>query len=178
MSDHESPRHGSDRPLRTTFVDLLDHGDGFAHLLVAVILLLLALGVLVNSTIGFIHELHDTAGTAKFAVSGLKYLSDILLGVIILELLSTILSYVRARQLEATIKDFLVVGLISSVRKILLIGAQSSLEIATGDEFVKESIGTVISIIGILLLIGGLMLLDMRRKRIVASEQDQTTKLG
>ena len=85
MSDHESPRHGSERPLRTTFVDLLEHGDGFAHLLVAVILLLLALGVLVNSTIGFIHELPETAGTAKFAVSGLKYLSDILLGVIILD---------------------------------------------------------------------------------------------
>jgi LPXTG-motif cell wall-anchored protein len=45
------------------------------------------------------------------------------------------------------------------------VGAQSSLDKGTGDDFQKEAIGTVISIVGILLLIAGLLLLDMRKKR-------------
>ena len=138
-----------------------------AHVLVAVLLLLLAVGILCMSTYGFVSYVaaHPQPGK-EFADSALTYLSDLLFGVIVLELLSTILTYIQARNLEATIKDFLVVALISSIRKILLIGAQSSLEKQTGAEFQLEAMGTVISIIGILLLIGGLLLLDRRMKAI------------
>jgi uncharacterized membrane protein len=91
----------------------------------------------------------------------------LLLGVIVLELLSTILTYIQARNLEATIKDFLVVALISSIRKILMVGAASSQNLdAKPNDFVMEATGTIISIVGILLLIGGLMLLDKRMKAI------------
>jgi uncharacterized membrane protein (DUF373 family) len=147
-----------------SIVHLLEHGDGIAHVLVAVLLLLLAVGILVSSTYGFVSGWIAHPATEDFAAKALIYLSDLLFGVIVLELLSTILTYIQARNLEATIKDFLVVGLISSIRKILLVGAQSSLEKATGNEFLKEALGTVISIIGILLLIGGLLLLDRRSK--------------
>lgn len=139
---------------------LLESGDGFAHYLVATLLLLLALAILVASTIEFVSGLIQHPTTEGFAESGLAYLSNLLFGVIVLELLSTIITYIQARTLEATIKDFLIVGLISSIRKILLVGAQSSLEKSTGDDFVKEAYGTGISIVGILLLIGGLIALD------------------
>ena len=140
--------------------------------------MLLAVGVLINSTIVFVREILDGAAAPHFAQTALDYLSSVLLGVIILELLSTILTYMRARRLEATVKDFLIVGLISSIRKILLVGAQSSIEKVTASEFVREAWGTVISILGIVLLIGGLLLLDRREKVIglkaaVDAEEDE-----
>jgi uncharacterized membrane protein (DUF373 family) len=161
-----TPTSGTDSHQRHGFsiVHLLEKGDGMAHVLVAILLLLLALGILISSTYGFVTDWIQHPATMEFAPKALKYLSDLLFGVIVLELLSTILTYIQARNLEATIKDFLVVGLISSIRKILLVGAQSSLEKSTGDEFQKEAMGTVVSIIGILLLIGGLLLLDRRMK--------------
>jgi len=184
-------------------VSLLEIGDGLTHVLVAVLLLLLALGILVSSTITFVKDVASPPATthvaseakvapavsegkpaeaapahaevkSAFPQLALLYLSDLLLGVIVLELLSTILTYIHARSLEATIKDFLIVGLISSVRKILLIGAQSSLNMSTGDEFIKEAFGTVISILGIILLIGGLLLLDRRAKAVARTEIVET----
>jgi uncharacterized membrane protein (DUF373 family) len=163
------PTPAKPRVSRHTVIDLLEHGDGLAHVLVGVMLLLLAVGVLVNSTVVFIRELGTVAGGKEFAQTALNYLSGVLLGVIILELLSTILTYMRARRLEATVKDFLIVGLISSVRKILLVGAQSSIEKINGPDFVQEAWGTVVSIVGILLLIGGLLLLDRRNKMVSAT---------
>jgi len=164
MSSHSSHERGSTPTRSFSVVHLLENGDGVAHVLVAALLLLLAIAILVSGTFGFVNDVMRHPEAAEFPVKALKYLSDLLFGVIVLELLSTILTYIQARNLEATIKDFLVVGLISSIRKILLIGAQSSLEKTTGEEFQKEAIGTVISIIGIILLIGGLLLLDRRVK--------------
>jgi LPXTG-motif cell wall-anchored protein len=152
--------------------------------LVATLLLLLAIGILFTSTFHFVKDVMNP-GENTFSQLGLAYLSELLFGVIILELLSTILTYIHARNLEATIKDFLIVGLISSVRKILLTGAQSSIESvdkktgenaalihdkAMGFAYINEAIGTVITIIGILLLIGGLLLLDRRKKLVPSSE--------
>ena len=62
-------------------------------------------------------------------------------------------------KIQAIMTDFLVVGVISSVRKILLVGAESSLGGEKGLDFIREAIGVVISIAGILLLIGGLVAL-------------------
>jgi len=137
-----------------------------AHVFVAILLLLLALCILATSTYGFVLGLiHPPDPDPGFATRALVYLSDLLFGVIVLELLSTILTYIQARNLEATIKDFLVVALISSIRKILLVGAHSSIDMSgSATEFKTEATGTVFSIVGILLLIGGLILLDMRMK--------------
>jgi hypothetical protein len=150
-------------------LQFLEKGDGMAHILVAILLLFLALAVVLDSTLHFLGQFTRGTSGDSFAENGLTYLSGLLLGVIILELLSTILTYIRARNLEATIKDFLIVGLISSVRKILLVGAQSSIVTASGKDaggkgFLEESLGTVVSIVGILLLIGGLLMLDRRNK--------------
>jgi uncharacterized membrane protein (DUF373 family) len=153
---------------RSTVASFLELGDGLAHTLVAALLLILAIGILVVSTYNFANQVLHLEARDSFSAIGLRYLSELLFGVIILELLSTILTYIRARNLEATIKDFLIVGLISSVRKILLVGATSSItqEKGNSNEFINEAIGTVITIVGILLLIGGLLLLDYRKKSI------------
>jgi uncharacterized membrane protein (DUF373 family) len=155
----------SNHSRRLSAVGVLELGDGVAHLFVASLLLVLAVAILGVSTYEFVHDLIAGDPQVSFAQSGLSYLSNLLLGVIVLELLSTILTYIQARNLGSTIKDFLVVGLISSVRKILLTGAQSSLHPASTSDFVQESIGTVITIVGICLLIGGLIFLDRQSTR-------------
>jgi uncharacterized membrane protein (DUF373 family) len=200
MSAHTTSSQHPDHADKRSIAHLLEAGDGLAHVLVSVLLLLLALGVLFVSTYGFVNEvahshLAKEASTAdsksqsesketlskpvvqdesfsiealykSFSENSLDYLSSLLFGVIILELLSTILTYIKARNLEATIKDFLVVALISSIRKILLVGAHSSVGgKSTTTEFIDESIGTAISVVCILLLIGGLIMLDYRNKR-------------
>jgi uncharacterized membrane protein (DUF373 family) len=134
-----------------------------AHYLVAALLLVLAIAILLVSTERFFMEL-AFGHVHNFAQSALDYLSDLLFGVIVLELLSTIITYITARKLESTIKDFLVVGLISCVRKILLTGAQSSITRPSTAEFVQESLGSLITIAGICLLIGALLLLDRRER--------------
>lgn len=145
-------------------VRALEMGDVLAHQLVSVLLLLLAIGILIVSSFNFIVDIRHTE-IKDFAPLALEYLSELLLGVIVLELLSTLLAYIKSRSLEATIKDFLIVAIISSVRKILLVGAYSSIVQGSGDEFVKEAIGTILTIVGILLLVCGLLLLQGWRGR-------------
>lgn len=146
------------------FLGFLERGDEFAHLLVSALLLLAALAVLGTSTLDLISDVVKSKITAgNFVANALDYLSSLLFAVILLELLSTLITYIKCKNLESTIKEFLIVGIISSIRKILLVGAHSSLAQGTTDEFVKESIGTAVTIVGILLLIGGLLLLERRR---------------
>ncbi len=146
------------------FLGLLERGDEFAHLLVSLLLLITALGVLGASTYHLVSDILQSRSTAGgFAAEALEYLSSLLFAVILLELLSTLLTYIKSKNLESTIKDFLIVGIISSVRKILLVGAHSSLVQVGTDDFVKEAIGTAVTIVGILLLIGGLIALEVRR---------------
>lgn len=156
----------------TGLLRILEIGDGAAHVFVSILLLLLAIGILVFSTWGFVSEIVHQPAADTFPEKGLRYLSDLLFGVIVLELLSTILTYIKARKLEATIKDFLVVAIISSIRKILLVGAQSSMEKTTGDAFIKEAIGTAVTILGIILLIGGLLFLTRFLKPAAATEEE------
>ena len=64
----------------------------------------------------------------EFAKNSLKLLSNILFVVILLELLRTIITYLETHDIQAIMQEFLVVGIISSVRKILLVGAEASLK--------------------------------------------------
>ena len=101
----------------------------------------------------------EPAPEDPFVKNSLELLSLILFVVILLELLRTIITYLQTHDIQAIMQEFLVVGIISSVRKILLVGAESSLVGSKGMDFVLEATGVVIDIIGILLLIGGLLML-------------------
>lgn len=104
-------------------------------------------------------ETHQDA-VDPFLHNSLEILSSILFVVIILELLRTILTYLKTHNVQAIMQEFIVVGIISSVRKILLVGAESSLAGSKGNEFIQEATGTLISILGILTLILGLVMLQ------------------
>jgi len=181
MSSESTQEQNGHHDGSASAVHFLEKGDGWTHVLVSLLLLLLAIFILGYSTYSFVTDISQGQSGFTPPVEGhrvdfiqraLQYLSDLLFGVIVLELLSTILTYIKARNLEATIKDFLVVGLISSVRKILLVGAQSSLANNEGpDGYVKEAVGTIITIAGIIMLVGGLLLLDRRRKAALVAQE-------
>lgn len=186
MSSHEPETnhvtHAGHAPvsgskLFTKTLITLEQLDNIAHVAVAVFFVLMAVTVLIYTSALFVHQIqlmspafHAAAGeVAKagekeagdpFFAKSLELLSHILFVVIVLELLKTIITYLQTRDIHAIMKEFLVVGIISSVRKILLVGAESSMGHVTGMEFIKEATGTVISIVGILILIVGLVMLQ------------------
>jgi uncharacterized membrane protein (DUF373 family) len=107
------------------------------------------------------HEGHEgnTNLADPFYKLSLDLLSSILFAVIILELLRTIITYLQTHNIQAIMQEFLVVGIISSVRKILLVGAEASLSGSSGMAFIQEAVGVALNILGILLLIVGLFML-------------------
>lgn len=116
---------------------------------------------------------HAENAADPFVKNSLELLSNILFAVILLELLRTIITYLQTHDIQAIMQEFLVVGIISSVRKILLVGAEASLVGSKNQmEFIQEASGVVINIIGILLLILGLVML--RRAYSKALKEDKT----
>ncbi len=110
------------------------------------------------AAIPIVHE--KQADVDPFLHASLEILSSILFVVIILELLRTILTYLQTHNIQIIMQEFVVVGVISSIRKILLVGAESSLAGSKGMEFIHEAVGTLLSIVGIVVLIIGLVLLQ------------------
>jgi uncharacterized membrane protein (DUF373 family) len=162
---------GADVSHKTLFV--LEWLDSVAHVVVAIFFLVLSSSVLVVAAVEFVNTVHDTflyRGehlNSTFTHKSLEVLSTLLFAVIILELLRTIITYLQSHDIRAIMKEFLIVGIISSVRKILMIGAESSIgekhvEATSigGNAFVQESVGVVLSVLAILLLIGGLIALN------------------
>ncbi len=181
MAEYEPPDEaGSDVSPRTLM--WLERLDNMAHVIVAVIFILMAATVIIYTGVILARQVpliatavHGSAAEEQssttpvvedpFFANSLLLLSSVLFAVILLELLRTIITYLKTRDIHAIMREFLVVGIISSVRKILLVGAQASL---SGDKdagnFIKEATGTVISIVGILLLIVGLIALQYSNK--------------
>ncbi len=179
----ENSSHQPDQFFPKT-LNTLELLDNIAHVFVAAFFILMAASVLVYSLAIFArqlplinaafhsngqeHGLGPPGAADPFFHHSLELLSSILFVVIVLELLKTIITYLQTRDIYAIMKEFLVVGIISSVRKILLVGAESSLSGEKGMEFIKEASGTVISIIGIVLLIYGLVLLQRTHTTLAA----------
>lgn len=161
---------------------LLEKLDSYAHVVVAGFFLILSTSVLCVSAIMFYRAVKEALQadgseyTQLFIHDSLEVLSSLLFAVIILELLRTIITYLQTQDTQAIMKEFLIVGIISSIRKILMVGAESSIinrseghpspeqtehakQIAA-QLFMQESVGVVISVVAILLMIGGLIMLN------------------
>ncbi len=95
--------------------DLLQYVAGFLLAGIAVVLLY-------HSALAF----QDVFSPTIYQQAVLSAIHDILLVMIVLELLWTVLAYLREHTVP--LEPFLFVGIISSVRKLLLIGAQMSIE--------------------------------------------------
>lgn len=166
---NSSPNSSPESPPNAT-VTRLEGLDYLAHvavallfILAAAVVLLYCVGLLVlqlgHLFTGFRAAVGAPQSSNTFLHLSLELLSGLLFAVILLELLRTILTYLVAHSIEATLKEFLLVGIISLVRKILLVGAQASLSPEAQNTFVSEAWGTLLSVVAVLLLIGGLILL-------------------
>lgn len=89
--------------------------DDFIHLIVAIFLMSGAIIVLVHSALNL---------TSLTTEAVLQLINDMLFVVIILELLWIMLSYLGRRRFP--IASFILIGIISTIRRILLVEAQSS----------------------------------------------------
>jgi uncharacterized membrane protein (DUF373 family) len=68
----------------------------------------------------------------------IKLISDLLLVLIIMEVLGTVIHYLKAH--ATSLRPFLFIGIISATRGILSIGARLSVETIQGDEFTRAMV--------------------------------------
>lgn len=96
---------------------MLIFADDIVHVLVAVALLLCALFMLILTATNF-----STLGVSSI----LLVINDVLFVLIIMELLWTVIRYLKRQ--EFSLKPFLAIGIISSLRRILMLEAQMSMK--------------------------------------------------
>ena len=145
------------------------------HVAVAVLLILMTVFVLVYACLSYVKQmplvisvLHQRPAvpegenhpTDVFISGSVEFLSNILFAVILLEVLHTTLTYLHDRSSRSVVRAFLVVAVLSIVRKLLLVGAESSLTGEIGLPFVQSAAGTLISIVSILLLVACLVMVN------------------
>lgn len=99
---------------------IIDQVEKVLYLLVGTLLVIMALAVFVQSAADLSKLTFSSFVNSQIA----KLLNDALFTIIILELLSTVVSHLFRGGFQ--LKAFLVIGIISSVRRVLVIGAQLS----------------------------------------------------
>jgi uncharacterized membrane protein (DUF373 family) len=142
----------------------LDQGETVAQALVGLLLFLAALLTIGYAIYDFIYQFTVSAATLpgqgqtthlsnpqRLADAIITLISDVLLVLIILEVLSTVLHYLRER--TVSLKPFLFIGMISAVREILAVSAQLAVFEVKGEEFWKLMIELGVST-GIILGLG------------------------
>ena len=100
-------------------MQFLSTADDYLQFVLGFLLLLLALVLILQTMIAIPHIF------AGNSADMLVVIHDVMLVMIVLELLWTVLTYLREHSVP--LEPFLFVGIISSVRKFVLIGAQMSL---------------------------------------------------
>jgi uncharacterized membrane protein (DUF373 family) len=87
---------------------------------------------------------------ADVANAIIKLVSDLLLVLIIMEVLSTVIHYLKSH--ATSLRPFLFIGIISATRGILSIGARLSVEAVKPDEFYRSMIELGVNALAILAL--------------------------
>ncbi|MDE3230147.1 MAG: phosphate-starvation-inducible PsiE family protein [Chloroflexota bacterium] len=127
----ELPRRPSLRRI-IGFTHVLESTDSIVYALVGASFLLAAVCSLVYSIAKFALTLWNEGGasgdslltSANTGTALINFVSDLLLTLIILEVLSTVVHYLRTR--ATSLKPFLFIGIISATRGVLAVGARLS----------------------------------------------------
>ncbi|MDA8102343.1 MAG: phosphate-starvation-inducible PsiE family protein [Nitrospiraceae bacterium] len=99
---------------------VIDWAEKVLYVAVAVLLVAMSAFVIVQS----FRDLFQLNPTKSLTIDLAVVLNDVLFAIIILELLSTVVAHLRKGGFQ--VKAFLYIGIISSVRRILVLGAQLS----------------------------------------------------
>ena len=153
----------------------LNHAGDIAHVAVALLLLAFTALVLVYACLSYAHQMPlfahafqppapptegDHHPADPFIAASVEFFSNILFAVILLEVLHTTLTFLKDRSSRPLVRAFLVVAIISIVRKLLLVGAESSMTGEKGLPFIYSAAGSFLSILSILLLVIGLIYIN------------------
>ncbi len=126
MPKDEQPQ----RTLQRLIEPILEWTDGALYTLVAVAFLVGAVALGIYSVATFVQNI----GAADFPKTVIEFINDLLLVLIILEVVGTVRSYLQTG--TTSLKPFLYIGIISATRRILAIGAQSTIgEKSTESQF-------------------------------------------
>lgn len=107
----------------------LDWGDRAVYILVAILFLAAAVAMGIYAVANFIQHFRE-----GFPEQLIVFINALLLVLIIMEVLGTVRSYLTTG--ETSLRPFLYIGIISATRRILAIGAQTTLgEVASETAF-------------------------------------------
>lgn len=137
--------------------ELLERGDSIIYAIVGISFFLGAIFALSYSfwdfggtMWNFFHNIPSAPTPADIANAIIKFISDLLLVLIIMEVLSTVIHYLKSH--ATSLRPFLFIGIISATRGILSIGARLSVETVKGDEFNHAMIELGVNALAILAL--------------------------
>ncbi len=111
-------------------IRLLEQLDRLAYLIAGFVLVAAALAITGYALIAFVSKLG-----AGFLEASITLINDVLLALIVLELLRTVMGFIRGHgqpNVAESLIPFLVIGGISATRRILAIGAGIGVEEAKG----------------------------------------------
>lgn len=111
---------------------ILGYAEKILYVLVGIGLVVMASLVLFQGAKDLYHLSSGTSITLQVAT----VLNDILFAIILLELLSTVITHLSEGGFQ--LKPFLIIGIISSVRRILVLGAQLSTSRISHSLFQRE----------------------------------------
>ena len=115
-----APKPLSPREFRKVADTWLDWGDRVVYILVAILFLAAAVAMGVYAVVNFLQHYHE-----GFPEQLIVFINALLLVLIIMEVLGTVRSYLTTG--ETSLRPFLYIGIISATRRILAIGAQTTL---------------------------------------------------
>jgi len=158
----ENKQHVEDRVAEFSS-NLLDQGDSLIYAIVGACFFVGAIFALGYSFWHFaatIFPLSKLTPTIS-ATAIIQLISDLLLVLIIMEVLGTVIHYLKAH--ATSLRPFLFIGIVSATRGILSIGARLSVEAITPQEFTRAMIelgvnAAVILALGITLKLIGIFL--------------------
>ncbi len=144
-TDHQNHHEEGDR-IAIFSSNMLDRGDSIIYAIVGICFFLgafVALGYSFwdfGSTMFNISGLTnaDTSAQAVVANAIIKLVSDLLLVLIIMEVLSTVIHYLKEH--ATSLRPFLFIGIVSATRGILSIGARLSVQSVKGPDFTDAMI--------------------------------------
>ncbi len=114
------PAHSDARPRLHQLESWLEWADRGVYLVVAVLFLAAALAMGGYAVVTFVRTARH-----EFPLQLITFINDLLLVLIILEVLGTVRSYLATG--TTSLRPFLYIGIISATRRILAIGAQTTL---------------------------------------------------
>ncbi len=153
------------KKINKTTINNIDNLYNFVNLAIAYILLFSAIGLIIFSIYEVIKEALSHIDTIKIVITLIHHL---LLIMIILEILWTLINYIKTHKLS--VEAFIIIAIISSVRKMLVLGASASASTTGNSQKLISYISSEMLIQGVIVLIMVFAIFILRRSRLYLKE--------